>query len=109
MDRRAGTLSGGERQMLAMAMATIRRPKIMLFDEPTASLAPKIALEVLNKIIDLRDNHNMTVVLAEQNARRALDHADQAILLVSGRVMYEGDSKELLNHKELGKVYLGIK
>jgi len=109
MDRRAGTLSGGERQMLAMAMATIRRPKIMLFDEPTASLAPKIALEVLNKIIDLRDNHNMTVVLAEQNARRALEHADQAILLVSGRVMYEGDSKELLNHKELGKVYLGIK
>jgi branched-chain amino acid transport system ATP-binding protein len=65
MDRRAGTLSGGERQMLAMAMATIRSPKIMLFDEPTASLAPKIALEVLNKIIDLRDNQNMTVVLAE--------------------------------------------
>ena len=109
MDRRAGTLSGGERQMLAMAMAMIRKPQIMLFDEPTASLAPKIALEVLNKIIDLRDNHNMTVVLAEQNARRALDHADQAILLVSGRVMYEGDSKELLNHKELGRVYLGIK
>ena len=109
MDRRAGTLSGGERQMLAMAMATIRRPEIMLFDEPTASLAPKIALEVLNKIIELRDKHNMTVVLAEQNARRALDHADKAILLVSGRVMYEGDSKELLNHKELGKVYLGIK
>ncbi|MEE8323269.1 MAG: ABC transporter ATP-binding protein [Candidatus Bathyarchaeia archaeon] len=109
MERRAGTLSGGERQMLAMAMATIRRPEMMLFDEPTASLAPKIALEVLNKIIDLRDNHNMTVVLAEQNARRALDHADKAILLVSGRVMYEGDSKELLNHKELGKVYLGIK
>lgn len=109
MNRKAGTLSGGERQMLAMAMATIRRPEIMLFDEPTASLAPKIALEVLNKIIELRDNHNMTVVLAEQNARRALDHADKAILLVSGRVMYEGDSKELLNHKELGKVYLGIK
>jgi branched-chain amino acid transport system ATP-binding protein len=109
MNRKAGTLSGGERQMLAMAMATIRRPEMMLFDEPTASLAPKIALEVLNKIIDLRDNHNMTVVLAEQNARRALDHADKAILLVSGRVMYEGDSKELLNHKELGKVYLGIK
>ena len=109
MNRKAGTLSGGERQMLAMAMATIRRPEMMLFDEPTASLAPKIALEVLNKIIDLRDNHNMTVVLAEQNARRALEHADKAILLVSGRVMYEGDSKELLNHKELGKVYLGIK
>jgi len=109
MDRRAGTLSGGERQMLAMAMAMMKRPKIMLFYEPTASLAPKIAFEVLEKILALRDNYGVTVVLAEQNARRALEHGDQAILLVSGRVMYEGESKELLNHKELGKVYLGIK
>ena len=109
MDRRAGTLSGGERQMLAMAMAMMRRPTIMLFDEPTASLAPKIAIEVLNKIVGLREKFGMTVVLAEQNARRALEHGDQAILLVSGRVMYEGGSKELLNHEELGKVYLGIK
>jgi len=109
MNRRAGTLSGGERQMLAMAMAMMRRPKIMLFDEPTASLAPKIALEVLDKIAGMREKFGMTVVLAEQNARRALEHGDQAILLVSGRVMYEGGSKELLNHEELGKVYLGIK
>lgn len=109
IDRRAGTLSGGERQMLAMAMAMMRRPTIMLFDEPTASLAPKIAIEVLNKIVGLREKSGMTVVLAEQNARRALEHGDQAILLVSGRVMYEGGSKELLNHEELGKVYLGIK
>jgi len=109
MYRRAGTLSGGERQMLAMAMAMIRRPQVMLFDEPTASLAPKIAFEVLNKIMELRDNYGMTIVLAEQNARRALEHGDQAILLVSGRVVYEGDSKGLLAHKELGKVYLGLK
>ena len=109
MDRRAGTLSGGERQMLAMAMAIMRRPRIMLFDEPTGSLAPKMALEVFDKILDLRENYGMTVVLAEQNARRALERGDEAILLVSGRVMYEGGSKDLLNHKELGKVYLGIK
>jgi len=109
MDRRAGTLSGGERQMLAMAMATMRRPQIMLFDEPTGSLAPKMAIEVLDKIISLRDNYGMTLVLAEQNARRALEHGDEAILLVSGRVMYEGGSLELLHHRELGKVYLGIK
>jgi len=109
MDRRAGTLSGGERQMLAMAMAMMRRPQIILFDEPTASLAPKMALEVLDKIVDLRDNYGMTVVLAEQNARRALELGDQAILLVSGRVVYRGGSKDLLNHKELGKVYLGVK
>ncbi len=109
MGRRAGTLSGGERQMLAMAMATMRRPKIMLFDEPTASLAPKMAFEVLDKIVKLRDNYGMTLVLAEQNARRALEHGDEAILLVSGRVMYEGDSQELLKHPELGQVYLGVK
>jgi branched-chain amino acid transport system ATP-binding protein len=109
MGRRAGTLSGGERQMLAMAMAMMRRPKIMLFDEPTASLAPKMALEVLDKIVKLRDNYGITLVLAEQNARRALEHGDEAILLVSGRVLYEGDSQELLKHPELGQVYLGVK
>ncbi len=109
MDRRAETLSGGERQMLAMAMSMMRMPQIMLFDEPTASLAPKIAVEVLEKIQYLRDNYGVTVVLAEQNARRALELGDHAILLVSGRVMYDGDSNELLSHEELGKVYLGVK
>jgi branched-chain amino acid transport system ATP-binding protein len=109
LSRRAGTLSGGERQMLAMAMAMMRRPKIMLFDEPSGSLAPKMALEVLNKIVKLRDNYGITLVLAEQNARRALEHGDEAILLVSGRVMYEGNSQELLKHPELGQVYLGVK
>lgn len=108
MNRKAGTLSGGERQMLAMAMALMRKPKTMLFDEPTGSLAPKIALEVLERIVNLRDNYGITIVLAEQNARRALEHGDHAILLVSGRVAYEGGSRELLNHPELGQVYLGL-
>ncbi len=107
--RRAGTLSGGERQMLAMAMAMMRRPQIMLFDEPTGSLAPKMAFEVLDKIVKLRDNYGMTLVMAEQNARRALEQGDKAILLVSGRVTYEGDSQELLKHPDLGQVYLGVK
>jgi len=109
MDRHAETFSGGERQMLAMAMSMMRMPQIMLFDEPTASLAPKIAVEVLEKIKYFRDNYGMTIVLAEQNAKRALELGDHAILLVSGRVMYDGDSNELLNHEELGKVYLGVK
>jgi len=108
MGKRAGILSGGERQMLAMAMAMMRRPQIMLFDEPTGSLAPKMALEVLNKILKLRDNYGMTLLLAEQNARRALEHGNQAILLVSGKIMYEGNSQELLKHPELGQVYLGV-
>lgn len=109
MDRKAGTLSGGERQMLAMAMVTMRRPRIMLFDEPTGSLAPKMAFQVLEKIVDLRDNYGMTLLLAEQNARTALEHGDDAILLVSGRVTFQGDSHELLSHPELGQVYLGVR
>lgn len=109
LERRAVTLSGGERQMLAMAMAMIRRPKIMLFDEPTGSLAPKKALEVISKIVNLRDTYGITVLLAEQNARRALEHGDKALLLISGRVMYDDEASKLLNHPELGKIYLGIK
>jgi len=109
MGRTAGMLSGGERQMLAMAMAMMRRPKIMLFDEPTGSLAPKIAFEVLKKIVKLRDDYGVTLVLAEQNVRSALEQGDEAILLVSGRVMFKGNSQELLKHPELGQVYLGIK
>lgn len=109
MSRRAGTLSGGERQMLAMAMAMMRRPQIMLFDEPTGSLAPKMAFEVLDKIVKLRDEYGITLLLAEQNARRALEHGDKAILLVSGKVEYDGNSQELLKHPDLGQVYLGVK
>ena len=109
MNKKAGTLSGGQRQMLAMAMAVIRRPTIMLFDEPTGSLAPKLAFEVLNKILDLRDTYAMTVVLVEQNAKRALEHGDNALLLASGRVMYEGGARDLLDHEDLGRLYLGIK
>lgn len=106
--RRAGLLSGGERQMLAMAMALIRKPKIMLFDEPTGGLSPKIANEVLSKIIELRDSMNMTIVLVEQNAKRALEIGDHAYLLVSGRLVFEGGCQELLGHPQLASLYLGI-
>ena len=109
LNEKAGTLSGGQRQMLAMAMAIIRRPHIMLFDEPTGSLAPKLAFEVLDKIVELRDNYGITIVLVEQNARRALERGDNALLLVSGQVMFEGTADELLHHEDLGQIYLGIK
>ena len=108
LETQAGTLSGGQRQMLAMAMAIIRKPEIMMFDEPTASLAPKIATQILQQIISLRDESKITIVLAEQNAKSALEIGDKALLLVSGQLTFDGKASELLNHEELGKLYLGI-
>jgi len=105
---RAGVLSGGERQMVAMAMALLRRPKVMMFDEPTGSLAPKIANEVLEKIVELKDTRRITIILVEQNAKKALEIGDKAYLLVGGRLVFHGDSHELLEHPELGKLYLGV-
>jgi branched-chain amino acid transport system ATP-binding protein len=109
MKTRASNLSGGERQMLAMGMALIRKPKVMMFDEPTASLAPKIATQVLTTITALAKERGLTVLLVEQNARKALEVGDRAYLLVSGRKAFEGTAKELLDHKELGKLYLGLR
>jgi branched-chain amino acid transport system ATP-binding protein len=95
--------------MLAIAMALIRKPKLMLFDEPTGNLSPKMATQILNVIKELRDSHGKTIILAEQNAKKALEIGDKAVLLVSGRPVYEGDSQTLLQHEELGKLYLGIR
>lgn len=106
--RKAGTLSGGERRMLAIAMGLIRRPKIMLLDEITQDLAPIIAKKVLEKVVELRDSLKITVLLVEQYAARALQIADKAYLLVSGTVRYEGDPVELLKHPEFSKLYLGV-
>jgi branched-chain amino acid transport system ATP-binding protein len=108
-NRKAAEMSGGERQMLAIAMALIRKPKLMLFDEPTGNLSPKMATQILNVIKELRDSHGKTIILAEQNAKKALETGDKAVLLVSGRPVYEGDSRTLLQHEELGKLYLGIR
>ncbi len=108
LDRKVYTLSGGERQMVALAMAIIRSPKAIFLDEPTAALAPKIALQVLEKITALRDEFDLGILLVEQNARKALEIGDRALLLVAGKVAYYGDSGELLKHPELAQLYLGI-
>ncbi len=102
-------MSGGERQMLAIAMNLIRKPKLMLFDEPTANLAPIIATQILKTITSLVKDLGITVLLVEQNALRALEIADDAYLLVSGKVAFRGKANDLLTHSELGKMYLGIK
>ncbi len=109
MHQKVDRLSGGERQMVAMSMALIRKPKMIMFDEPTANLSPKLATQVLKNIESLAKNLGMGVVLVEQNARRALEIGDKAYLLVSGRKVFEGGAKELLEHQELAQMYLGLK
>jgi branched-chain amino acid transport system ATP-binding protein len=105
---KAGQLSGGERQMLAMAMALVRNPKVMLFDEPTGNLSPKIAAQVLGVIRSLAAERGITILLVEQNARKALEIGSKAYLLANGKIVFAGTCRELLEHKELGRLYLGL-
>ena len=105
--QKAGTLSGGERQMLAMARALLMEPRVMMLDEPTAALAPKAAEEIFKKIVEIARS-SATVLLVEQNAKRALEIADKGYILVQGQVAYEGSAREILAHPELGKLYLGL-
>ncbi len=102
-------LSGGERQMVAMIMALMRKPKVVMFDEPTANLSPKFATIVLNTVVSLAKDRGLTVLLVEQNAKRALEVGDRAYLLVGGRKVFEGGARDLLSHGELAQMYLGLK
>ncbi|MCX8176353.1 MAG: ABC transporter ATP-binding protein [Candidatus Bathyarchaeota archaeon] len=105
---KASTLSGGERQILALARVMVLKPKLILLDEPTASLSPKTANQVLSYIKDICVQ-GTPVVMAEQNARKSLMIADRGCVLVDGKCVKEGLSKEILEDKEIGKLYLGIK
>ncbi len=106
--RRVKTLSGGERQMLALAMNLMRNPHVLMMDEPTAALSPKLAAQVFSQIQSLRNEHGLTIILVEQNALKALEIGDRALLLVSGQPRFYGTTKELLENRELAKLYLGI-
>ena len=108
VDEPVKVLSGGMRQMLAIGIALMRRPKLMMIDEPTANLAPKLAEEVLNKIIEIEDQFGITIILVEQNATMILEACDTAYLLVNGRSSYAGDAKKLLEHPRFGQIFLGI-
>lgn len=109
LESKVSSLSGGERQMVAMTMALVRNPSVIMFDEPTANLAPKIANQVLGTISSLAKAVGLTVLLVEQNARRALEIGDKAYLLVSGKSVYSGASRDLLEQKELGRLYFGLR
>lgn len=102
----AGTLSGGEQQMLAMGRALMARPSILLLDEPSMGLAPLLVKEIFSIIKDINDQ-GTTVLLVEQNASMALKIADRAYVLETGRITLEGTGEELANSSEVKKAYLG--
>ncbi len=108
MNTKVSSLSGGERQMVAMSMALLRKPNTIMFDEPTANLAPIIATQVLNTITYLAQDSGISILLVEQNATRALQIGHSAYLLVNGTTIFQGTAKALLEHRELGKLYLGL-
>ena len=103
----AGTLSGGQQQMLAMARALMGRPKLLLLDEPSMGLAPLLIQEIFNAIISLRE-HGKTVFLVEQNAQAALSIADYAYVIETGQTVLEGAGSELLVNEQVKSAYLGI-
>ena len=103
----ARTLSGGERQMLAIGRGLMSKPRLCLFDEPSYGLAPLLVSEIFRIIQGLRDQ-GITVFLIEQNVRRALEIADRAYVLENGRVCLEGASGELLQSDFVRKAYLGL-
>jgi branched-chain amino acid transport system ATP-binding protein len=103
----AKTLSGGERQMLAMARSLMTQPKLCLFDEPSYGLAPIIVRQLFDFIRSLRDE-GITVLIVEQNVQHALEVADRAYVLENGRIVLDGKSRELLANEHVKKAYLGI-
>lgn len=105
-NQKAGTLSGGEQQMLAMGRALMSHPKTILMDEPSMGLSPKLVKEIFSIIRKLHEQ-GITILLVEQNARMALSIADRAYVLETGRITMEGDAKELLNNEQVRKAYLG--
>lgn len=102
----AGTLSGGEQQMLAMGRALMVRPKIMLLDEPSMGLSPLLVKEIFHIIKDI-NSQGVTVLLVEQNAKMALGIADMAYVLETGKIVMSGTGEELLNSEDIKKAYLG--
>ncbi len=102
----AGTLSGGEQQMLAIGRALMSDPRMLVLDEPSMGLAPLLVNSIF-EIIEEVNKQGVTILLVEQNAKRALSIANRAYVLETGKIVLEGDAKELLDHEDVRKAYLG--
>jgi branched-chain amino acid transport system ATP-binding protein len=105
--QQAGTLSGGEQQMLALARAFMQRPRLLLLDEPSLGLAPLLVTEIFRIIRELNENEGLTVLVVEQNAHIALELAQNAFVLEVGQVALAGSSAELQEHESVRRSYLG--
>ncbi len=105
--QQAGTLSGGEQQMLAIGRALMARPKLLLMDEPSLGLAPNLVREIARAILAINREEKVAVVLVEQNSRMALKVSTRAYVLETGQVALEGRSADLLNNEQVRRLYLG--
>ncbi len=102
----AFSLSGGQQQMLAVGRALMQNSQLLLLDEPSLGLSPKLQLELFAKLVELRDQEGLSLLIVEQNARKAIDIADRTYLLEQGEVVLTG-GKDILKHKKIKEVYLG--
>ena len=106
-NQRASTLSGGEQQMLALGRGLMSKPKLLMLDEPSLGLAPKL-VPLVFKVIERVNKEGITVLLVEQNVHQALESADRSYVLEEGKIVLEGKGKELINNDHVKRAYLGI-
>ena len=106
LNQRGGTLSGGEQQMLAIGRAMMAKPKMLLLDEPSLGIAPKLVNQIFVAIKNINKEKKVTIFLVEQNAKKALELADRGYVLVNGKVTIEGTGQELLKNKDIQAAYL---
>ncbi|MFL2883258.1 MAG: ABC transporter ATP-binding protein, partial [Pelagibacteraceae bacterium] len=104
--QRGGTLSGGEQQMLAIGRALMNRPKVLLLDEPSLGIAPKLVNQIFLAIKNINKEKKVTIFLVEQNAKKALELADRAYVLVNGKVTIQGFGQDLLKNQDIQAAYL---